>query len=176
MSESHNTSESLEKIRVFIENLPSLCDALPTTVPEAIEEDLIHHVITTVTGEDPWHTFNRRFDILFGEDCRDDKGRLHHLRRGPLGMGAICTYLKSLDLSNTCFMHELMEKKLTRLVQEIIYLLYVYEHCSANTLFQLTCRSSAVPKSTTALLAPVPTIGTKQKKGKFKAYPCFSCS
>lgn len=60
-------------------------------------------------------------------------------------MGAICTYLKSLDLSNTYFMHELMEKKLTHLVQEIIYLLYVYEHhCSANTPFQQVFGSAEI--------------------------------
>lgn len=69
MSESYNTSESLEKICVFIKNLPSLYNALPTTVLEAIEEDLIHHIITMVTGKDPWHIFNCCFDILFGEDC-----------------------------------------------------------------------------------------------------------
>jgi len=102
-------------------------------------------------------------------------------------MGAVCMYLKSLNLGDTCFMHELMEKKLTRLVQEIIYLLYVYEHGSTSTLFQLTCRSSGketatnmcgpktlpgpAPKSVIALPAPVPTRGTKQKKGKFKSYP-----
>ncbi|KAG1846529.1 hypothetical protein F4604DRAFT_1936352 [Suillus subluteus] len=80
-------SPDLAKIHVLIENLPMLCNSLPSSVPEA----------------NPWHTFNCPFDILFGEDCWDDKGRLHHLRQGPLGMGAVCTYLNSLNLDDMCY-------------------------------------------------------------------------
>ncbi|KAG2138040.1 ribonuclease H-like domain-containing protein [Suillus bovinus] len=78
---SDSASADLAKLHVLIENLPTLCNSLPASVPEATNIDLIHHVTTTVTGENPWHTFNRRFDILFSEDCRDDQGRLHHLKQ-----------------------------------------------------------------------------------------------
>lgn len=119
-------SADLAKLHVLIDNLPALCNSLPSSVPQATDSDLIHQVTTTITGKDPWHTFNWHFDILFGEDCQDDNGRLHHLKQGPLGMGAVCTYLNNLDLDDTCFMHDLMVKKLTCVVKEVIYLMYVW--------------------------------------------------
>ncbi|KAG0707150.1 hypothetical protein DFH29DRAFT_1066405 [Suillus ampliporus] len=87
MAQANCESADLAKLCVLIDNLPMLCNSLPSSVPEATDSDLIHRVTTTITGEDPWHTFNHRFDILFGEDCQDDKGHLYHLKRGPLGMG-----------------------------------------------------------------------------------------
>ncbi|KAG1872176.1 hypothetical protein F4604DRAFT_1925773 [Suillus subluteus] len=120
---SDSMSTNLAKLCVLIENLPNLCNSLPASVPEAMDSDLIHRITTTVTGENPWHTFNYHFNILFSEDCWDDQGHLCHLKRGPLGMDAVCTYLNSLNLDNPCFMHDLMVKKITCIVEEVIYLL-----------------------------------------------------
>ena len=33
---------------------------------------------------DHWETFNRRFDTLCAEHCRDADGRLIHIRRGHM--------------------------------------------------------------------------------------------
>ncbi|KAG1798023.1 uncharacterized protein BJ212DRAFT_1404178 [Suillus subaureus] len=63
MAQANCESADLAKLHVLIDNLPMLCNSLPSSVPEATDSDLIHRVTTTVTGEDPWHTFNRRFDI-----------------------------------------------------------------------------------------------------------------
>ena len=34
---------------------------------------------------------------MFGEDCRDLHGCLHHVCRGKLEMGLVCSYLTNLD-------------------------------------------------------------------------------
>lgn len=49
-------------------------------------------------GKDEWQTFNRRFDTMFGEDCCDKEGRLHHIHRGPHGMAKISGYLEKFDV------------------------------------------------------------------------------
>ena len=73
--------------------------------------------------DSPHETFNRRFDVLFAEDCRDADGRLHHVRQGKLGMGLIVSYLSKLDW--TGFPLDLVELKLRRLITELKHLQYV---------------------------------------------------
>ena len=71
-----------------------------------------------------WLTFNRHFDALFAEDCRDkNTGHLHHIRHGKNVMDAICTYLKSIDIANPHLPIDLMIGKITCLVREVIYLM-----------------------------------------------------
>jgi hypothetical protein len=71
----------------------------------------------------PHETFNGRFDALFGEDCRDSDGRLHHVRQGKFGMGLVVSYLSKINW--TGFPLDLVELKLQRLVTELKYLQYV---------------------------------------------------
>lgn len=71
----------------------------------------------------PHETFNRRFDALFAEDCRDSDGRLHHVRQGKLGMGLVVQYLSKIDW--TSFPLDLVELKLQRLIIELKHLQYV---------------------------------------------------
>jgi hypothetical protein len=40
--------------------------------------------MNTEECDTPHETFNRRFDAMFAEDCRDSDGRLHHVRQGKL--------------------------------------------------------------------------------------------
>jgi len=68
----------------------------------------------------PHETFNRRFDALFGEDCRDPHGRLHHVCQGKLGMGLIVLYLSKINWDS--FPLDLVELKLQRLITELKYL------------------------------------------------------
>ncbi|KAJ7787568.1 hypothetical protein B0H14DRAFT_2629217 [Mycena olivaceomarginata] len=53
-----------------------------------------NRIPTTVS--DNSNTFTRRMDILFGTDCRDTKGRFHHVRRGPYGMILFAKYLRTI--------------------------------------------------------------------------------
>jgi hypothetical protein len=54
---------------------------------------------------------------MFGEDCRDSHGRLHHVRHGKLGIGLVCLYLTKLDWTN--FPLDLAEIKLQHLLVEL---------------------------------------------------------
>ena len=74
-------------------------------------------------GEVPYETFNRRFDVLFGEDCRDLHGRLHYVRQGKHGMGLVVSYLSKIDWTD--FPLDLVELKLQRLIAELQHLQYV---------------------------------------------------
>jgi hypothetical protein len=90
----------IENTRALINNIVSLTKLLPTSVPLATDEDRIFAVMNSAEGESTWHTFNKRFDALFGEDCRDSTGQLHHIRRGHLGMDKVCDYLRALDVGS----------------------------------------------------------------------------
>jgi hypothetical protein len=73
--------------------------------------------MTSDEGEDTWQTFNKRFDALFAEDCRDGQGRLHHIRCGEFGMDKVVQYLSTLDINLLPF--DLVAKKLDRLEAEL---------------------------------------------------------
>ena len=77
-------------------------------------------------------TFNRWFDALFGEDCRDASGRLLHICRGKLGLGLITSYLSKIDWARG-FPLDIVEIKLQRLLTELKQLQYM-----AKFLFFLT--------------------------------------
>ena len=66
----------------------------------------------------PFETFNKRFDALFAEDCRDAEGHLPHIRQGKSGMGLVGAYLKKVDWSQG-FPLDLVAIKLRRLVAEL---------------------------------------------------------
>ena len=65
----------------------------------------------------PHETFNRRFDAMFAEDCRDSDGRLHYVRQGKMGMGLVVSYLAKINWAG--FPLDLVELKLQRLVTEL---------------------------------------------------------
>ena len=50
--------------------------------------------------ETPHETFNRRFDALFAEDCRNADARL----QGKLGMVLVVSYLSKIDWTLDFFM------------------------------------------------------------------------
>jgi hypothetical protein len=110
-------------ISELITNLVSLTESLPASIPNALHDGKINHVLMTVEGEEPFETFNRRFDILFGEHCRDENGRLVHIQRGKYGMDAVCKYLKTMTWEG--FPLDIVKIKLDRIVAEVVYLVYV---------------------------------------------------
>ena len=69
-------------------------------------------------GETAHETFNRHFDAMFGEDCRDTAGRLQHVRKGKLGLVIVCAYLSKIDWADN-FLLDIVEIKPQRLVAEL---------------------------------------------------------
>jgi hypothetical protein len=80
--------------------------------------------MNTEERDTPHETFNRRFDAMFSEDCRDSDGHLHYVRQGKLGMGLVVSYLSKINWA-TGFPLDLVELKLQRLVTELKSLQYV---------------------------------------------------
>ena len=63
-------------------------------------------------------TFNRCFDAMFGEDCRDTSGRLQYVHKGRLELGRVCSYLSKIDWADN-FPLDIVEIKLQRLIREL---------------------------------------------------------
>jgi hypothetical protein len=115
---------TIEEIKQLTKNVSTLSASLPPTVPKGTTKDKIWTVFHAEEGETAFETFNKRFDALFAEDCRDVGGRLPHIRQGKSGMGLVCTYLKKIDWSEG-FPLEIVAIKLRRLVAELMHLMYV---------------------------------------------------
>ncbi|KAI9507661.1 hypothetical protein F5148DRAFT_1306963 [Russula earlei] len=108
-------------VKQLVKDISSLSNSLSDAVPRGSKDDKIWFVMNTKEGDVPPHeTFNRRFDALFGEDCRDPGGRLHHIRQGKLGMGLVVSYLLKINWTN--FPLDLVELKLERLIAELKHL------------------------------------------------------
>jgi hypothetical protein len=75
-------------METLVDRIDILVRALPKTIGTAPKKSRIAHVIQTVHGEnnDTPTTFNRRLDVLFGEDLRDDQGRLPNILREVTGL------------------------------------------------------------------------------------------
>lgn len=114
------TMTSREGVEQLVQELFSLAPRLPASIPEGSRTDKLYLTISTVSGGDAWETFNRRFDILFGEDCRNTDGHFSHLRRGKYGLDMVVSYLKELLLSAQAerLPYDLMHIKIHRLVEE----------------------------------------------------------
>lgn len=113
----------MKSIRSLVKRITHLSRALPAqTVRLAIQLDKICMVMQGPEGETPWHTLNKRFDALFGEDCRDDQGRLHEIRRGQHGMDLVANYLEKLGSALEEMPREPLAIKLNRLTTELEFL------------------------------------------------------
>lgn len=121
---SQNSIENQQAlIHILITEIALLSRALPASVRQAVDRNKIPIVSSSDEGETPWHTFNKRFDALFAEDCRDNAGRLHHIRRGPLGMELVAKYLEGLNGDELHSMPvDLVINKLNRLSEELNHL------------------------------------------------------
>jgi len=115
---------SVVAIKSLVKEVATLSANLPPSVQQATKEDKIWCVINSDRRDTAHETFNRRFDALFGEDCHDSAGRLHHIRKGKLSMGLVCVYLSKCDWSDG-FPLDLVEIKLRRIITELKYLQYV---------------------------------------------------
>jgi hypothetical protein len=111
-------------IKTLVKEITTLSNSLPSLVQQATKDDKIWCVMNTDQGETAYETFNRRFDAMFGEDCRDSAGRLQHVRKGKFGMNVVCLYLSKCDWADG-FPLDLVDIKLQRLLAELRHLRYV---------------------------------------------------
>lgn len=111
---------SILDIQVSVSEIKILCTELPVSVQNGSIRCKISQVFSMGEGESAWQTFNKRFDALFGEDCRDASGRLCHIRRGEYGMDKVSTYLSSINFDDMPL--DLVAIKLNRLKTELEYL------------------------------------------------------
>jgi hypothetical protein len=117
-------STSVATIRLLIKDIGSLSNSLLDSVPKGSKDDKIWSVMNSEERDTPHETFNRRFDAMFAEDCRNSDGRLHYVRQGKLGMGLVVSYLSKINWT-TGFPLDLVELKLQRLIAELKILQYV---------------------------------------------------
>ena len=115
---------TLSTIGLLVKEIGSLSNTLADSVQKGTKDDKIWSVMNSEERETPHETFNRRFDALFAEDCRDADARLHHVRQGKLGMALVVSYLSKIDWTLD-FPLDLVELKLRRLVTELKQLQYV---------------------------------------------------
>ena len=115
-----STGPTLTTIKLLIKEISTLSSSLSDSVPKGSKDDKIWSVINSEERDNPHETFNRRFDVMFAEDCRDSDGRLHHLRQGKLGINLVVSYLSKINW--TGFPLDLVEIKLQRLITELKFL------------------------------------------------------
>ena len=73
----------LETVKSLVKEITTLANSLSDAVLKGTKDDKIWSVMNTTEGDIPHETFNRRFDALFGEDCRDIGGRLWKPGKDP---------------------------------------------------------------------------------------------
>ena len=113
-----HTMSSFAAIKLLVKEICTLSGSLSDSVPVGSKDDKIWSVMNSEERETAHETFNRRFDALFAEDCRDSEGRLHYIRQGKLGMGLVVAYLSKVNWAEG-FPFDLVELKLQRLVAEL---------------------------------------------------------
>ena len=112
---------SILDIQVSVSEIKVLCSELLMTVQNGSNQCKINQVLSLEEGESVWQTFNQRFDVLFGEDCRDAAGWLCHIHHGEFGMDKVNMYLSSIKFNG--MPPDLVTIKLNRLKTELEYLL-----------------------------------------------------
>ena len=102
---------TISEIKTLIKAITTLSNSLPQSVQQGTKEDKIWSIMNTEECETAHETFNRRFDAMFGEDCRDDAGCLLYICKGKLGLGRVCSYLSKIDWADD-FPLDIVEIKL----------------------------------------------------------------
>ena len=65
------SSTSVATIKLLVKEISTLSTSLSESVPKGSKDDRIWAVMKTEELDTPHETFNRRFDAMFAEDCRD---------------------------------------------------------------------------------------------------------
>lgn len=97
-------------------------DRFPTSISVAKKEDTIWTVLQRKDRDaSAYENFVKGFDVLFGEDCRDQNGRFPAMRRGRYGMSNVVAYLGRI-VEDSSMLHEPVMLKLERLEKEVRFL------------------------------------------------------
>ncbi|KAF8240066.1 hypothetical protein L208DRAFT_1374400 [Tricholoma matsutake] len=144
---------SVSSVQIIVEDqigcLKALVSALPSSVPSATEDGHIATVFTNVPEsqdpDDQWPVFNRRMDVLFGEDLRIN-GHLLNVTRGPFRMDMVIQYAANAVRAGN-LLWEPAKIKLDRLLAEVRYL---SEHAKP-TKMKLTLTLPALKQKTSAV-------------------------
>jgi hypothetical protein len=121
---SHSGKMStLATIRLLVKDIGMLSCTLADSIPKGSKDNKIWAVMNTSECNTPFETFNKCFNALFGEDCRNADGCLQHICQGKLGMSLVVLYLSKLNWTD--FLLDLVEIKLQRVVTELKHLQYV---------------------------------------------------
>jgi hypothetical protein len=84
-------------IKLLVKDITMLSNVLPLLIPQGMKADKIWNVMKVKERDTAHETFNMQFDAMFGEDCQDSGGCLHHISRGKFGIGCICSYLAKIN-------------------------------------------------------------------------------
>jgi hypothetical protein len=108
--------------------LDTLAKSLPESVPLAKKSDAIYKLFEKIpVPKDPashFEVFNRRMDILFGNDVRHKKtGRLINMKRGAFGIDLVLTYIKEATEAGF-LIWDVAVIKINRLIEEIEIIWY----------------------------------------------------
>jgi hypothetical protein len=66
-------------IKQLVKEISALSNSLLDAVLKASKDDKIWSILNIKEGDTLHETFNCRFNTLFGEDCHDPCGHLHHV-------------------------------------------------------------------------------------------------
>ena len=141
---------SILDIQVSVSEIKILCSKLPVIVQNGSNRCKINQVLSLEEGELAWKTFNKRFDALFGEDCRVAAGQLCHIHCGEYGINKVNTHLSSINFDGMPL--NLVVIKLNWLKAKPEYLLKVMSTCS--TIQKLTVYPHLALNERKKLLAP----------------------
>ena len=119
--------------------------AIPTSVAVATKKDAIFTLFEKIpipqggSASAHFEVFNRRMDLLFGEDVRDKATqRLLNVKRGPQGMDLVFKYINEAT-DTGCLVWDIAQIKVDRLIKEIEKLWYVNHKYLFHVLFD-QCR------------------------------------
>ncbi|CAK5275060.1 unnamed protein product [Mycena citricolor] len=154
---------ALKHLVAIVKEITHLVPRLPDSVPEPnIDDNKILRVLTSTPADDDTvaSVFNRRFDILFGEDCRDEGGRMKYIRRGKEGMDLVVAYLASIQWDSEDNLLGIAPIKLQQMVAELRHL------CSTNaTGNTANGKEKSAQKSTQPATTSSKTVPTKTSAG-----------
>ena len=165
-------------IRLLVKEISTLSTSLQDSVPKGSKDDKIWSVMNSDELDTPHETFNRRFDAMFAEDCRDSDGHLHYVRQGKFGMGLVVSYLSKINWT-TGFPLDLVELKLQRLITELktlqyvsIFYYHVYTHIvlGDRMYFDLCVRTILQRSSRMPPMLQYPSLPSNAKPSKITIY------
>ena len=104
-SSYHQRMPSLGEIQLLVHKIVSLaCNSIFSAQNATkYDYDKIYKVMHTTDGETPHETFNRWFDALFGEDCRNSSGHLREARNGSCLQIPLWNSLEQWFSSGSCW-------------------------------------------------------------------------